>query len=179
MGYKKYRYWLAIVAWLWLAINQGQSAFASIPAPFFFSSSCAHNNLALAATDVLIKNEDGCATLTADADNSGSGTLGLAGATGVTVQEATDTYETQTKEVHGSAELSFVVQHQAAEVVKAVIAVDEAKDKLEQAKKAYKAYERNVSQLEDQLSQLESDYANKVPGVNYDDVLELWQILKN
>jgi filamentous hemagglutinin len=116
-------------------------------------------------------------TLTADADNSGSGTLGLAGATGVTIQEATDTYETETKEVHGSAELSFVVQHQAAEVVKAVVAVDEAKDKLEQAKKDYKAYERNVSQLEDQLSQLESDYANKVPGVNYDDLLELRELV--
>jgi len=118
-------------------------------------------------------------TLTADADKNGSGTLGLAGATGVTIQEATDTYDTQTKEVHGSAELSIVVQHQAVEVAKAVVAVDEAKDKLEQAKKDYKAYERNVSQLEDQLSQLESDYANKVPGVNYDDLLELRNLVND
>ena len=130
-------------------------------------------SLIAAAGSVNIQGSD----VTADADNSGTGTLGLAGATGVSVTEATETSETQTKEVHGSAELSFVVQHQAAEVVKAVIAVDEAKDKLEQAKKDYKAYERNVSQLEEQLTQLESDYANKVPGVNYDDLLELRELV--
>lgn len=115
--------------------------------------------------------------ITADADQDGNGTLGLAGATGVNVKEATETYETQTKEIHGEAELSFVVQHQAAEVAKAVIAVDEAKDKLEQAKKDYKNYERNVDQLEEQLDQLEADYANKVPGVNYDDLLELRELV--
>ena len=117
-------------------------------------------------------------------------------ANGVNVTEATDTYESETKETHGSAELSVVVQHQAVEVVKAAIAVEKAKDdvqggtnvasagsaraiQLEKAKKDYKAYERNLDQLKTQLTQLDDDYKNKVPGVQYDDVLELRDILKD
>ncbi len=115
----------------------------------------------------------------ADTDNNQSGNLGLAAATGVNVLEATDTYESETKETHGSAELSVVVQHQAVEVVKAVIAVDKAKEQLEKAKKEYKAYERNLDDLKSQLTQLEDDYKNKTPGVQYDDVLELRDILKD
>jgi filamentous hemagglutinin len=73
--------------------------------------------------------------------------------------------------------MSVVVQHQAVEVVKAAEAVDQAQEKLEQAKRDYKNYERNVDQLEEQLKQLESDYANKVPGVQYDDLLELRELV--
>lgn len=58
------------------------------------------------------------------------------------------------------------------------LAVDKAKDQLEKAKKEFKAYERNLDQLETQLGQLESDYANKVPGIRYDDLLELREIIK-
>ncbi len=115
----------------------------------------------------------------ADTDNNQSGNLGLAAATAVNILEATDTYESETKETHGSAELSVVVQHQAVEVVKAAIAVDKAKEQLEKAKKEYKAYERNLDDLKIQLTQLEDDYKNKTPGVQYDDVLELRDILKD
>jgi filamentous hemagglutinin len=115
--------------------------------------------------------------ITADADGLNGGLVGLAGATGVNITEATDSYESQTKETHGSAEMSVVVQHQAVEVVKAAQAVDEAKDKLEQAKRDYKNYERNLDQLETQLSQLESDLSNKVPGVNVEDVMELRELI--
>lgn len=97
----------------------------------------------------------------------------------VTIKEATNTYDEETKEVHGSAEMSMVVQHQAVEVAKAAIAVDDAKKQLEQAKKDYKQYERDVDNLSTTLAALETDYQNKVPGVNYEDILELRDILND
>ncbi len=117
--------------------------------------------------------------VTADVDGLNGGTVGLAGATGVNITEATDSYESKTKETHGTAEMSVVVQHQAVEVVKAALAVEEAKDKLEKAKRDYKQYERNVDQLEEQLAQLESDLSNKVPGVSVADLVELRELISD
>lgn len=118
-------------------------------------------------------------TLAADTDYNKDGTLALAGATGVNIKEASNSYESETKAVHGSAELSLIVQNQAVEVANAAKAVDQAKDQLEQAKKDYKAFERNLDQLETQLTQLESDYANKIPGAAYQDVLDLREQIKD
>jgi len=117
--------------------------------------------------------------ITADADGINGGVVGLAGATGVNITEANSSYESQTKEVHGTAEMSVVVQHQAVEVVKAIKAVSDAEKQLEQAKRDYKNYERNVDQLEEQLKQLESDLVNKVPGVRVDDVVELRELVSD
>ena len=121
----------------------------------------------------------GGSDLTANADKQNGGNVNLAGAMGVNIDSATNTQETQTKEVHGSAEMSVVVQHQAVEVVKAVIALDEAKDKLEGAKQQYKDYQRNLSDLERQLDQLEGDVKNKVPGVSFDDLVEMRELLED
>ncbi|HWV14976.1 MAG TPA: hemagglutinin repeat-containing protein [Cellvibrio sp.] len=118
-------------------------------------------------------------TVAADTDGNQDGTLGMAAATGIYIDEATNSYESETKTVHGSAELSVVVQHQAVEVVKAALAVDKAKEQLEKAKKEFKAYERNLDQLQTQLGQLESDYNNKVPGIAYADLLELREIISD
>src|SRR5690606_154039 len=137
------------------------------------------------ANDILIEGSHLAAGLNNDPNsdpNSNAAPAGnviLLAVNDVTIREATDTYDEETNEVHGSAELSVVVQHQAVEVAKAVIAVDEAKDQLEQAKKDYKKYEKDVDNLSTTLAALEADYRNKVPGVNYEDILELREILND
>src|SRR5690606_34966264 len=115
--------------------------------------------------------------IAADVNDAGQGDVNFAAGNNVTIKEATDTYDSDTKEIHGKAELSVVVQHQAVEVAKALIAVDEAKDQLEQAKKDYKKYEKDLDNLQKTLTELEADYANKTPGVSYEDVLELRELV--
>src|SRR5690554_5272566 len=95
----------------------------------------------------------------------------------VTIKEATNTYDSETKEVHGTAELSVVVQHQAAEVVKAVVAAEDARKNVKQAKKDLKEYENNLKQLQSSLGQMETDYENGVPGVHYNDLLEMRELV--
>jgi len=129
------------------------------------------------ANDILIEGSHLAAGL--NNEEAPAGDVILLAVNDVTIKEATNTYDEETKEVHGSAEMSMVVQHQAVEVAKAAIAVDDAKKQLEQAKKDYKQYERDVDNLSTTLAALETDYQNKVPGVNYEDILELRDILND
>ena len=115
--------------------------------------------------------------LASDLDESGDGDVNLFAKKDVTIKEATELFEQETKEMHGEAEVSFVVQHQAAEVAKAVLAAKEAEDKLKQAKKDYKQYEKDLDNLKNTLTALETDYENQTPGVNYEDVLELRELV--
>ncbi len=117
--------------------------------------------------------------LAADTDSKNGGTVGLSAATGVNILEASDTFEKQTKEIHGSAELSIVVQHQAVELVMAAKGVLDARSKLSDAKHQYNDYQRNLEQLKEQLTQMESDVANHVPGVNKDDLVELRELVQS
>lgn len=139
------------------------------------STVASNGDIALNATAGAVNIEG--SELIADADQMNGGDVTLAAATAVNIVDTTDTFKTSTKEVHGEAELSVVVQHQAVEVVKATEAVDAAKEQLEQAKKDYKAYERNLDQLQEQLHLLEADYNNKVAGVRYEDLLELRELI--
>ena len=95
----------------------------------------------------------------------------------VVVKEAEDSYSETKEEIHGSAEMSVVVQHQAVEVAKAAVAVDDAKDQVKQAKADYRKYQKEKDQLENTLAQLEADYANGVAGVNHADIVELRNLL--
>jgi len=95
----------------------------------------------------------------------------------VVVKEAEDSYSETKEEIHGSAEMSVVVQHQAVEVAKAAVAVDDAKDQVKQAKADYRKYKKEKDQLENTLAQLETDYANGVAGVNHADIVELRNLL--
>src|SRR5690606_36726040 len=71
------------------------------------------------ANDILIEGSHLAAGLNNDPNsdpNSNAAPAGnviLLAVNDVTIREATDTYDEETKEVHGSAELSVVVQHQA------------------------------------------------------------------
>ena len=95
----------------------------------------------------------------------------------VTIKEAETTYSETKAEVYGKADLSLVVQHQAVEVVKAAEAVDQAKDQVKQAQADYRKYQKERDQLQETLAKLEADYQNKVPGVSYNDILELRTLL--
>ncbi|ROS05421.1 filamentous hemagglutinin family protein [Sinobacterium caligoides] len=126
------------------------------------------------AADVMIEGSD----LIADNDGTGSGNAIIMAADDVTIKHVTDTQESSSKETHGSAEASFVVQHQAVEVVKAAQQVQEAKDQLKQAEQDYRRYEKELDQLKEGLVGLEQDYANKVPGVSQGDLLEMRELVK-
>ncbi|KUM52369.1 hemagglutinin repeat-containing protein [Rheinheimera sp. EpRS3] len=105
------------------------------------------------------------------------GNVNLIAGGDVVVKEATGSYSETLEEVHGKAEISLVVQHQAVEVAKAAMAVDDAKDQVKQAEADYRKYQKEKDQLETTLAQLEADYQNKVPGVNYSDIVELRNLL--
>jgi hypothetical protein len=95
----------------------------------------------------------------------------------VIVKEAENSYSETREEVHGKAEISVVVQHQAVEVAKAAQAVDDAKDQVKQAEADYRKYKKEKDQLETTLAQLEAEYAAGAPGVNHGDIVELKNLL--
>src|SRR5690554_899826 len=48
---------------------------------------------------------------------------------------------------------------------------------VKQAKKDLKEYENNLKQLQSSLGQMETDYENGVPGVHYNDLLEMRELV--
>ena len=138
------------------------------------SSLVANNNIELnAAGDIAVQGSD----VIADADVDGSGDVNLTAGGDVAITESVATTDTQTKETHGKGELSFVVQHQAVEVVKAARALEEAKDQLKQAEEDYRQYKKDLKNLKKEYTQLRDDYANGEPGILYDDVVELRDLI--
>jgi filamentous hemagglutinin family protein len=117
--------------------------------------------------------------LAADANDDGSGDVNLSAAHQINIVEATDTARSNSQHISGDAEVSLVVQHQAVEVVKAYERLVEAKEQLEEAKRQYKDYERNLDQLKQSLRQLEQDLADKKPGVNQADLVELRGLIED
>ncbi|MGF1907870.1 hemagglutinin repeat-containing protein, partial [Vibrio kasasachensis] len=122
-----------------------------------------------AESDIVVEGSN----LFADADNSNSGDISLAAKDSITIKEAKDTQTSQRDELHGKAEVSLVVQHQAVEVVKAAKSLLDSKDALEEAKESYKQFKKQITSLKGTLEGLEDDYRNKIPGVAFDDIEEL------
>ncbi|WP_337911295.1 hemagglutinin repeat-containing protein [Vibrio cholerae] len=112
-------------------------------------------------------------TLVADRNQDQSGDLTLTAKENVTIKEAVDTLSEQREEIHGKAEASLVVQHQAVEVAKAAQALQQSTKKLKQAEQDYKQYKKGLDSLESTLSTLEHEYADKKPGVTFEDIEEL------
>lgn len=124
-------------------------------------------------SDILVKGS----VLTADGNNSQSGDLRLAAKDNVIIKEAENTFQQQRDEIHGKAEVSFVIQHQAIEVAKAAESLKESTENLKKAKKEYQQYKDNLETLTQTLKALEQDYKAKKPGVLYEDVEELRDLL--
>jgi hypothetical protein len=130
----------------------------------------ANNNVTLASVgDIAITGSD----IIADADNSQQGDAALIAGGDVIIKETADISDTQTDEVHGKGELSFVVQHQAVEIAKAAVALKEAAKQLKTAKEDYRKYEKDLGILKTQRDQLQTDYSNKVPGLMYEDIVDI------
>ncbi|TXZ76534.1 filamentous hemagglutinin N-terminal domain-containing protein [Vibrio mimicus] len=112
-------------------------------------------------------------TLVADRNQDQSGDLTLTAKENVTIKDAVDTLSEQREDIHGKAEASLVVQHQALEVAKAAQALQQSTKKLKQAEQDYKQYKKGLDSLESTLSTLEQEYADKKPGVTFEDIEEL------
>ncbi|WCE32070.1 hemagglutinin repeat-containing protein [Vibrio sp. SCSIO 43137] len=117
--------------------------------------------------------------LAADTDGNNSGDITLTAKDNIRITEAKNTESTQRKEVHGKAEASFVVQHQGVEVAKAIKALEESTQRLKQAKEDYSRYKKQVDSLEHTLATLEQQYRDKEPGVNFEDVEELRDLVSD
>ncbi len=139
------------------------------------------SSIVTANTDLSIQSESDIlvegSVLTADGNNSQSGDLRLAAKDNVIIKEAENTFQQQRDEIHGKAEVSFVIQHQAIEVAKAAESLKESTENLKQAKKEYEQYKDNLETLTQTLKALEQDYKVKKPGVLYEDVEELRDLL--
>lgn len=112
-------------------------------------------------------------TLVADRNQDQSGDLTLTAKENVTIKDAVDTLSEQREDIHGKAEASLVVQHQAVEVAKAAQALQQSTKKLKQAEQDYKQYKKGLDSLESTLSTLEHEYADKKLGVTFEDIEEL------
>lgn len=142
------------------------------------SDSLNHEGSVIAAGDNLSVDAESSilvegSTLVADSNQDQSGDLTLAAKDNVTIKEAVDTLSEQREEIHGKAEASLVVQHQAVEVAKAAQALKQSTKKLKQAEQDYKQYKKGLDSLESTLSTLEQEYADKKPGVTFEDIEEL------
>ncbi|EMP4391527.1 hemagglutinin repeat-containing protein [Vibrio fluvialis] len=134
----------------------------------------AQNDLSIEAeSSILVEGS----TLASDTDGDNQGDLRLTANDDITIKEAIDTFSERREEVHGKAEVSVVVQHQAVEVVKAALALKEATKKLKQAKEDFKQYQKQLDSLESTLTILEQEYQTKKPGVLFEDVEELRDLI--
>lgn len=134
-----------------------------------------------AQNDLLVNAESSIlvegSTLASDSDGNHQGDLRLTAKDDVTIKEAVDTLSEQREEIHGKAEASLVVQHQAVEVAKAAKALKDSTDNLKQAKKDYKQYKKSLDSLQTTLVTLEQEYKAKKPGVIYEDIEELQDLV--
>ncbi|WNJ95700.1 hemagglutinin repeat-containing protein [Vibrio ruber] len=139
------------------------------------STVLANNDVSLsAAGDLTVTGS----RIAADQDGSGAGDLSLA-AENILIQEAKETEQTQSQEVHGKAEASLVVQHQAVEVAKAVKGLQQATQALKQARQDYQQYKKQLASLKGTLETLQADYAAKKPGVTFEDIEELQDLVSD
>ncbi|NOI81671.1 filamentous hemagglutinin N-terminal domain-containing protein [Vibrio tubiashii] len=134
----------------------------------------ADNNLVIdAESSIMVEGSK----LASDADQNNHGDLSLRANNDITIKEAVDTFREQREEIHGTAEASVVVQHQAVEVAKAAKALKDSTDNLKQAKKDYKQYKKSLDSLQTTLATLEQEYKAKKPGVIYEDIEELQDLV--
>ncbi len=134
-----------------------------------------------AAGDITIKGSQllaDAAKNTNTAEN-GQGDINLTANGDINITSAKNTYNNQTKDTQGKAELSVVVQHQAVEVANAAAQLDKAKKQLKQANEDYRQYKKTLTQQKAQLAKLEQGYKNKEAGISYDDIRELREFIQS
>ena len=126
------------------------------------------------AESITVTGSDIAAGVGGQGEPDATGDINLTARDGdVTINESVDSLASIRQEVHAIAEVSAVVEHKSVEIVKALQALKKSKEKLQQAKRDYRQYKKDRSRIQAELAGLEQDYANKVPGVSYDDLTEL------
>ncbi|SQD76783.1 two-partner secretion domain-containing protein [Moritella yayanosii] len=95
----------------------------------------------------------------------------------INIVSAVDAVKTQSEETKASAELTVAVSNSVTDAALALKAVDEAKDKLKQSEKDYRAYTKNADKVEDMLAGLEQEFENGEFGVTRADIEELRGLL--
>ena len=111
-----------------------------------------------------------------------NGDINLTADNNVTIKEALETTSTKSKEMHGKAELSFVVKNEYVQIKPALEAVKDAKKNISKAKDAYSDYQTNLSQQQTQLQALEDQLkANTgfIEQIDLDEMNELVNDLKD
>ena len=111
-----------------------------------------------------------------------NGDINLTADNNVTIKEAIETTSTKSKEMHGKAELSFVVKNEYVQIKPALEAVKDAKKNISKAKDAYNDYQTNLSQQQTQLQALEDQLkANTgfIEQIDLDEMNELVNDLKD
>ena len=128
-----------------------------------------------AAGDIRVSGSD----VIADSDASGSGDLNLNAGGDVIIEESVQTRHTQTKTIDGTAELNVVVRHQAVAVMQAQDQLEDARDQLKQAEEDYRQYQKDLNSLSDRRDQLLADYNAGIPGIAYQDIEILDQLISD
>jgi filamentous hemagglutinin len=113
-------------------------------------------------------------------DVTAKDTLTLTSTTGnIAITESVDTTNTQSSEKHASAEVNLVVQNEYVEAAVAVDSAVKAAEQLKQTKEDYSNYKREVKKLEASLETLQTQYKEKVPGIDYSDIEDLKEVISN
>ena len=97
----------------------------------------------------------------------------------VEISEGVENSSSQTKEKHAKAEINATIQNEYVEAAKAVKEVADAAKQLKDAQKSHRQYKKDIGQLENQLTVLRQEYANKTPGVDFDDIDELGELISD
>jgi filamentous hemagglutinin len=103
--------------------------------------------------------------------------IDLSASNDITIKEAKETTEHQSKETHGEAELKATVKNEYVQITYALENVKKATQALKKAKDDYSQYKSEVSKQETKLAQLEEHYKNKTGFIELVDVEEMRELL--
>ncbi|VVH50879.1 hypothetical protein BPUTSESOX_728, partial [uncultured Gammaproteobacteria bacterium] len=104
------------------------------------------------------------------------GDINLTANNDINIEAALETTTTKSSELHGKADIKFVVKNEYAQIKPAIEAVKDAKQNLSKAKDAYSAYKQDLVQQQAQLqalkAQLQAD-TGYIEQIDIDEMSEL------
>ncbi|WP_321778188.1 hemagglutinin repeat-containing protein [Sulfurimonas sp.] len=95
----------------------------------------------------------------------------------ITIKETKETSEIESDEIHGVAVAKFVIKTEYVALHKAILAVQEAKKTIDNAKDNYNDYKDEVKKQEGLFAKVKQDYKNNVGYIELVDVEEFEELL--
>ncbi|MGB2553052.1 hemagglutinin repeat-containing protein [Campylobacter sp. MOP51] len=95
------------------------------------------------------------------------------------ISNSSDTIDTSSTLKQAELAISFTAQNEYAQMVPAVIALQDAIKQLNSVRKEYEAYKEQKSNLISKLNELKQRYKNKEAGIDYSDIEDLTDIIDN